>query len=270
MFATAVEEGVIRWSPAAIRVLVGPSKGSIEGEDKAKALTRPQLDRLLGELPEYWGLFFEVLAEYGLRVGDAIELRWQDVEIPDCPLIVGGVQIGGYLHVRRRFYRGRIGTPKAGSRRTLKMSLETAQRLSSLRGAPDDLIFQTDGGRRIGTSNLMSRVLKPVAVRAGIGSWVETEGGGTRAETWVGFHTFRHTCATLKMREEHWTLKDVQLFLGHSNYATTERYYAHLEAQDAPAPASIRGGKRVASQPTEIGRDQLVPLRPGEGAHAAS
>jgi integrase len=116
----------------------------------------------------------------------------------------------------------------------------------------------------------MSRVLKPAAVRAGIGDWVETEDGGRRAGTWVGFHTFRHTCATLKMREERWSLKDVQLFLGHSNHATTERYYAHLEAQDAPAPAPIRGGQQVASQPTEIGRDAVVPLRLEEEAHAAS
>jgi Phage integrase family len=86
----------------------------------------------------------------------------------------------------------------------------------------------------------------------------------------VGFHTFRHTSATLKMREERWSLKDVQLSLGHSNYATTERFYAHLEAQDAPAPAPIRGGQRVASPPTEIGRDPVIPLRPEGEAHAAS
>jgi integrase len=85
----------------------------------------------------------------------------------------------------------------------------------------------------------MSRVLKPAAVRAGIGRWVETP-KGRRAETWVGFHTFRHTCATLKIREEGWSLEQVQVFLGHKSFQTTARYYMHLTSTDAPVPAPIR------------------------------
>jgi integrase len=274
MFATAMEEGVIRSNPAAVRLQVGPN-AETEGEEaaeEAKALTRPQLDALLDEIPDFWGLFFEILAEYGLRIGEAIELRWKDVDVPSVDgLIVDGVRIGGYLHVRRRFYRGRISSPKSGSARTLKMSVETARLLDQIRGEPDELVFQTERGSRISPPNLMSRVLKPAAVRAGIGESVQTP-KGKRARTWVGFHTFRHTCATLKMREERWGLKDVQLFLGHASYATTERYYAHLEAQDAPAPAPIRarGGQRVASRPYETERDPAVPLRSKKEAHTAS
>ena len=56
----------------------------------------------------------------------------------------------------------------------------------------------------------MARVLKPAAVRAGLGAWV---GKPARAESWVGFHTFRHTCATMLFRSG-WNAVQVQKFLG--------------------------------------------------------
>ncbi len=46
--------------------------------------------------------------------------------------------------------------------------------------------------QRIDPSNVMSRVLKPAAIEAGLGEWVG-EGAHLRADTWVGFHTFKHT-----------------------------------------------------------------------------
>jgi integrase len=102
----------------------------------------------------------------------------------------------------------------------------------------------------------MSRVLKPAAVRAGIGEWVKTPSGRKRAGTWVGFHTFRHTCATLKIVEEGWSLEQVQVFLGHSSYQTTARYYAHLRSTDAPVPAPIRQSRaeRVVRRRADTGR----------------
>lgn len=56
-----------------------------------------------------------------------------------------------------------------------------------------------DGGSRVDASNLMARVLKPAAADAGLGEWVR-DGRRLRAESWVGFHTFRHTCATILFR----------------------------------------------------------------------
>ena len=67
------------------------------------------------------------------------------------------------------------------------------------RATEGDLVFAAGGGARIDTSNLMTRVLKPAAVEAGLGEWVATS-KGQRAQTWVGFHSFRHTCATMLLR----------------------------------------------------------------------
>ena len=67
----------------------------------------------------------------------------------------------------------------------------------------------------------------------GLGEWVETP-KGRRAKSWVGFHTFRHTCATMLITEEKWSLEQVQVYLGHADYATTRKYYVHLVPKDLP------------------------------------
>jgi integrase len=233
MFADAVEDTTVRWNPAAVRINAGVVRDDEDGDD-VKALTRDQLDALFEELPEEWLPFFELLAEYGLRISEAIELRGKDVEV------AAGDVIGGLLRVRRRFYRGRVASPKAGSKRDLRLEASRARALRELATDPEALLFTSEKGLRISSSNLMRRVLKPAAVRAGIGGWVETP-KGKRGESWVGFHTFPHTCATLKIIEEGWALEQVQVFLGHASYQTTARFYAHLRSTDAPVPAPIRG-----------------------------
>jgi len=190
--------------------------------------------------------FYELLGEYGLRVSEAIELRGKDVDVAE------GDVIGGLLRVRRRFYRDRVAPPKAGSKRDLRLEAGRARALRELAAVagPEGLLFTSDKGLRISSSNLMRRVLKPAAVRAGIGEWVETP-RGKRASSWVGHHTFRHSCATLKIREEGWSLEQVQVFLGHASYQTTARFYAHLRSTDAPVPAPIRRPTAFAvTQPT--------------------
>jgi hypothetical protein len=138
-----------------------------------------------------------------------------------------------------KVYRGRVAPPKARSKRDLRLEASRARALRDLATDPEALLFTAEKGGRISSSNLMRRVLKPAAVRAGVGEWVETK-KGKRAESWVGFHTFRHTCATLKIVEEGWALEQVQVFLGHASYQTTARFYAHLRSTDAPVPAPIR------------------------------
>jgi hypothetical protein len=50
----------------------------------------------------------------------------------------------------------------------------------------EGLVFPSEAGTVIDSSNLMQRVLKKAGRRAGV--------------PWVGFHTFRHTCATTLFR----------------------------------------------------------------------
>jgi hypothetical protein len=61
---------------------------------------------------------------------------------------------------------------------------------------------------------------------------------------WVGFHSFRHTCATLLFNEAGWNPKQVQLWLGHHSAAFTLECYVHLLPADLPEPPVFGGTAR--------------------------
>jgi integrase len=215
LFGTAFDDGLIRSNPAAgVRIVVQAEDD--QEEDQAKALTEEELATFLEVVAAEWRPFFDFLAETGLRIGEAIELRWGDVD-------------GSWLRVNRRFYRGTVALPKGRKRRGVPLSHEQAQALWAMRKArrakDDELVWRSAGGRRIDQSNLMSRVLKPAAVAAGLGELVRVEKGRRseeRADSWVGFHAFRHTCATRLFRRG-WNAVQVQKFLGHSDPGFTLR-----------------------------------------------
>jgi integrase len=132
---------------------------------------------------------------------------------------------------------------------------------------PDELVFTADAGGRVDQSNLMSRVLKPAAVRAGVGEWIRTP-KGKRAESWVGFHTFRHTCATMLFRRG-WNAAQVQRFLGHHSPAFTLSTYVHLLPSDLPQPSfePLQVGNTGATEATSSDR---VEAKPDESDSAQS
>ena len=218
LFATAVEEGLIRHNPAGGLRLPGRVAGP---EDRVKALSDDELAALLAAADEGAPrLLLRFLADTGLRIGEAIALTWADVDIE-----------ARRLHVRRRLYRGRIDAPKSrfGLRAVplttaLAADLDLARRLSMY---PDDEdpVFATLAGTRHQPSNLLRRVLKPAAKRAGL--------LGAEGKPWPGFHTLRHTCANRLFRAG-LDAKRVQVILGHHDPGFTLRTYVHLVPSDLP------------------------------------
>jgi integrase len=74
-------------------------------------------------------------------------------------------------------------------------------------------LFTTARGSRLNRSNLYGRTLRPAAKATGLG--------------WVGFHSFRHTCASLLFAGGK-NAKQVQEWLGHHSPAFTLATYVHL------------------------------------------
>ena len=213
LFATAVEEGLVRSNPCSgLRLASGPA----DPENRARALTPDELRRLLSEASEEWRLLLSFLAQTGLRIGELVVLRWGDLDLESRR-----------LRVRRRLYRGTIDTPKSRfGVRDVPLSIDLAARLAKRREAAyfqtdADLAFPTRTGTPMDATNVLNRAVKPAARLAGV--------------PWAGLHTLRHTCASTLFRSG-WNAKQVQMVLGHHSPAFTLATYVHLIPDDLPEP----------------------------------
>jgi integrase len=157
------------------------------------------------------------------------------------------------VFVRRSVNGTTFSPPKSRyGRRDVPLAEGMARALWELRKATpragaDDLVFGTRDEQPLDRKNLFNRVLKPAARRAGV--------------PWAGFHTLRHTCATMLFRSG---LNAKHVWLGHHSPAFTLAVYVHLLPDDLPEPvdpsfvAALQGGNKVGTREAEIGRNPLV------------
>ncbi len=203
LFADAVEDGILRSNPANVRVGLGAQ--STERKVGKRALTREELEALLNAAPEEWVLFARFMVNTGLRISEAIELRWRDVEFGTPTM----------LHVSRAFSRGEVNPPKSKhGARSIPLSPDLARDLFRVQGEADELVFANEVGHRLDPVNLLKRMLRPIAHEASI-EWP------------VGLHSLRHTCASLLFAEGR-NAKQVRRWLGHHSAAFTLDTYVHL------------------------------------------
>jgi integrase len=192
-------------------------------------LTREELGRLLDEAPPKWRPLFDLLAATGLRISEAIALRWSDLDL-EGP--------APRLQVSRAIVKGVVGAPKSRhGKRLVPLPPDLAATLRALRPAdvPDDaFVFPGRDGGPSDPGALRRRVLVPAAGRAGLSG--------------VGFHTLRHTCASLLI-ESGLNVLRLQRWMGHHSPAFTLEVYGHLlDGGDLGPPldlsAEVRGAHR--------------------------
>jgi integrase len=156
----------------------------------------------------------------GMRQGELLALRWQDVDLENAT-----------ISVRRTLTRdgGRvtIGEPKTKkSRRSIRLTPQAKEALEEhlklqlrdveiLGDRYDDrgLLFATDTGAPVNPSNLRKRSFTPLLKKAGLSR--------------IRFHDLRHTCATLLLAKGTHP-KFVQELLGHATIAVTLDTYSHV------------------------------------------
>jgi integrase len=185
------------------------------------ALSTDETRRLLDAAAEDRLEALYVLAVHtGMRQGEMLALRWQDVDIENAVLSVRRT-------LTRRGGKVAFGEPKTKkSRRSIRLTLQAVDALRAhlerqLRDMEilgdhyqdQGLIFTTDTGAPINPSNLRQRSFTPLLKRAGLPH--------------MRFHDLRHTCATLLLsRGVH--PKFVQELLGHATIAITLDTYSHV------------------------------------------
>jgi integrase len=202
----------------------------LEAADKPRAehreagyFTDDELPRLLAEIPK--GLMrtlFTVAVKSGLRQGELLALRWQDVDLQ-----------AHVLRVRRVYIDGRLGVTEPKTRHSVRDVNVTSDVVDLLGewwgecGSPGDdaLVFPGETPSGFLTGSMLTRgVLYPAMKRAGI-ERMQEETRSLRT-----FHSLRHTYARLAI-ENGAPLAWISKQLGHSSMAVTMDVYArHLGA----------------------------------------
>ncbi len=213
--ATAKREGLIRHNPA--QGLAMPHRDQ-PPEEEIRVFTRDQLAAVLAMAPGRHRPLFELLATTGLRISEAIALQRLHLQIDaEQPEVC----------IRRAIVRDRTVPPKSkyGRREVRLPAPLVAQLRAHLATQPDQdstaLAFPSEVGGPLDPGNLRRRVLKPLVEEV--------------STPWAGFHTFRHTFASLHLSQGT-NLLQLSRALGHHSPAFTPSRYTHLlPGDEAPA-----------------------------------
>lgn len=156
---------------------------------------------------------FVLLLTTGLRLGEALALRWSDIDFDKRRLSVRRslVEVGGVVE---------IGQPKTpGSRRAVElgsMALDALQRRrteADREGHGSELVFSTIEGTPQRRSNVRRRHFEPILERAGVGH--------------ITIHGLRHAMTSFGIAEGI-APKILAERLGHSTVRLTQDRYAHV------------------------------------------
>jgi integrase len=190
--------------------------------EKVKALSPTQVRALLNAARGTREVALYTIALHtGLRQGELLGLRWEDVDLEK-----------GKLSVRRSLkvtdHGLDFGPPKnKASRRSVPLNRtavtvlrahrtrQNSERLAAPEWRETGLVFPNRVGGPMNPSNLYHREYKPLLKRSGL----ESEG--------FTFHSLRHTFASVLCNSDVHA-KKIQTLMGHSSITQTMDTYSHL------------------------------------------
>jgi integrase len=199
------------------RAIRRPKAISEADEITVEVPTLGEVNVILDALPPAWQPFFMTVALTGLRFGEAIGLRWMDLD-----------EENAQLHIRRSYYRGQFLLPKTKrSRRSVDLGDQLLAVLQNLRRelapAPGALIFVRAGRRG---SPPQERPLNASVARE---IWLAAlKQAGVRH---LRMHALRHFYASAQIALGT-NLKYISTQLGHASVQITADRYGHLFADE--------------------------------------
>ncbi len=190
---------------------------SLEISEARQRFGRAVGDAVAG-VDEPYRLIFELAAETGARLGDALGLVWGDVDLDG--------QSVTFTHQLSKDQRVPLKTRR--SRRCVEVTqglttkLRTA-RLTASASGDHDYVFMTGAGTPHDHRNIGGRVLTRAVRRAGLEA---VERDGRVVEAAPTFHNLRHSHGSALIAAG-WDIEEVSARLGHSDVGTTQRAYVH-------------------------------------------
>lgn len=183
----------------------------------------------------------KLAAFYGLRRSEVLGLKWDAIDFDSGTITIQHTVTGCNVDGRYTIV-ARDTTKTKSSRRTLPLTPPIRELLLQLRAE------QAENRRLCGDSyirgyegyiciNEVGARIRPEYLSSHFEQVLEKN--GLRR---IRFHDLRHSSASLLLAN-HVPLKQIQEWLGHSDFSTTANIYAHLDAQSksSTADAMLRG-----------------------------
>lgn len=185
---------------------------------------------------------FLTAAFTGLRMGELLALRWQEVDFP-----------AETIRVVRNFTIGGESSPKSGKPRSVPMVGEVATALARVGDRDhfrrdEDLVFAGAAGGHLDSKDVRA-AYKTALARAGLRE--------------LRFHDLRHTFGTRAVEQAE-SILELKEWMGHANVQTTMRYLHYKSKANAAhrLAEAFRDDADQAGLPTA----ELDTPRPPDGA----
>jgi len=197
-----------------------------------KVLTQQELQAVLNAASGYkYYPVIRLLALTGMRLGEVLGLKWQDIDFKKETLTVKRAADGRHRKLKPQ-------TKTASSERMFKLGEETMRLLMSLKKEQrivsmkkDALVFSCNG--RVVREDAIRRTLNYALKKAGLSH--------------IRVHDLRHTAGSLLL-DAGYSFPTVAAFLGHSSPATTAAVYAHAVRKSGNVIDLLKNADQEADQ----------------------
>ncbi len=212
----------------------GPRRPAVSETERTRRATEDRQDAAI----------YLTAALSGLRRGELLALRWEDVDFEQSS-----------IRVFEGYSANRAGKPKSRKSRTLPMVEEVGDALRRLKDreaftAKGELVFVSREGTHVDGSALRRRYHSTL------------DAAGLRR---LRFHDLRHTFGSLAINVA--SIVQVQAWMGHADIQTTMRYLHHKSRADDAQLLSAAFRPRQRKPPASRSR---AASKGGAGARAAA
>ena len=168
-----------------------------------------------------------IAAFYGLRRSEIVGLKWSAIDFEEKIITVSHTVLEAHIEGRHVLVK-QDRTKTKSSFRSLPLVPEIEQMLRRKR--EQQRIQQrlcgaeyAEEGKEYIFVDAMGNLIKPEFITRHFSALLKKEGMKK-----IRFHDLRHSCASLLLKNGI-GMKEIQLWLGHSNFNTTANTYSHLD-----------------------------------------
>lgn len=207
---------------------------------KAEIYTEQQLIELLNKIKDDPLIYLIILTSFlGLRRSEVLGLKWNSVNFETKEILIKETVVRNKTTISKKKTKNESSYrsyPLSDDIFNIILLLKEDEKKNAKKWGSkynkNDYIFKHSDGRPF-TPNYVSQHFKLILEK--------------NSFKHIRFHDLRHSCASLFLAKGH-SLKEIQLWLGHSNFSTTADIYAHLDTNSK---------KNMAETMSEVGKIAL-------------